>query len=94
MAQTGEWNRHQHDFTCQDMENHKGFVCKPLMVGEESCNKGGYHNGQYHIIGSGGHELNLRGYYSSDKKEDTAGNDDHRHKISHSLGQRPPTQIP
>ena len=91
MAQAGEWNRHQHDFTCQDMEKYEEFVGKPLMIGEESCNKGGGHNGQYEIIGSRGHELNLRGYKSSDKKKKTAPNDDNRRKISHPVGQRPPT---
>ena len=83
MAQTGEWNRHQHDFPCKDMENHEEFVGKPLMIGEEARYKGGCHNGQYDIIGSRGHELDFRRYKSSDKEEDTAGNDDNRHKISH-----------
>ena len=85
MAQTGEWNRHQHDFTCQDVEYHKELIGKPLVIGEKACNKGGRHNGQYDIIGSRSHELNFRRYKSSDKEEDTAGNDNNRHYISHNI---------
>lgn len=41
MPELGEGDGDEHEFTGQDVKQDHGFIVKPLMIGEKTCEKWG-----------------------------------------------------